>query len=311
MTSPIWAILFSKKSISFNARICAARGRGSTPPCGICSASGRENRCANCWAERRARCAFTLRACAATLRRQTRRRGLFGCATISAATLLNSASAPNAGATATNGRGAPKRLSPTVRRALGDEAVLLVDANSCYRPQTAIEIGKMLQDNGVAHFEEPCPYWRPDWTRLVARALALDVAGGEQDFNLALWRYQIEDRVVDIAQPDVCYVGGVSRFLRVVEMANQKSIPVTPHSANLSLVTIFTLHLMGAIAGGGPYVEFSIEGDDYYPWQRGVYDDFPLIKDGQVRVPEEPGWGVRIRDDWLNRAQRQISEIGG
>ena len=117
--------------------------------------------------------------------------------------------------------------------------------------------------------------------------------------------------MVDIAQPDVCYVGGVSRFLRVVEMANQKSIPVTPHSANLSLVTIFTLHIMGAIAGGGPYVEFSIEGDDYYPWQRGVYDDFPVIKDGKVRVPEEPGWGVRIRDDWLNRAQRQISQIGG
>ena len=207
--------------------------------------------------------------------------------------------------------GRSDEIVPAVRRALGDEAVLLVDANSCYRPQTAIEIGKMLQDNGVAHFEEPCPYWRPDWTRLVARALALDVAGGEQDFNLALWRYQIEDRVVDIAQPDVCYVGGVSRFLRVVEMANQKSIPVTPHSANLSLVTIFTLHLMGAIAGGGPYVEFSIEGNDYYPWQRGVYDDFPLIKDGKVRVPEEPGWGVRIRDDWLNRAQRQISEIGG
>ena len=206
--------------------------------------------------------------------------------------------------------GRTEAIVPAVRRALGDDAALLVDANSCYSPKRAIEVGRMLEDNGVCHFEEPCPYWEPEQTREVARALNLDVTGGEQDNNLALWRHLIESRAMDVAQPDVCYVGGIARTLRVVEMANRAGMPVTPHSANLSLVTVFTLHLMGAIAGAGPYVEFSIEGADYYPWQDGVYDDMPVVRDGKADIPAGPGWGVRIRDDWLRRAKREVSGRG-
>ena len=44
-----------------------------------------------------------------------------------------------------------------VRKVLGDTATLLVDANSAYTPKKAIEVGHMLQDYGVSHFEEPCP----------------------------------------------------------------------------------------------------------------------------------------------------------
>jgi L-alanine-DL-glutamate epimerase-like enolase superfamily enzyme len=47
-----------------------------------------------------------------------------------------------------------------VRRALGNGVALLVDANSGFSPLRAIEVGKMLEANGVEHFEEPCPYWR-------------------------------------------------------------------------------------------------------------------------------------------------------
>ena len=204
--------------------------------------------------------------------------------------------------------GRTEEIVPAIRRALGDEAALLVDANSCYSPRRAVEVGRMLEDNGVCHFEEPCPYWEPEQTREVVRALNLDVTGGEQDNNLALWRYLIEGGAMDVAQPDVCYVGGIARTLRVVEMANRAGMPVTPHSANLSLVTIFTLHLMGAISGAGPYVEFSIEGADYYPWQEGVYDETPVVRDGKVDIPSGPGWGIRIREDWLQQAKREVSE---
>ena len=203
--------------------------------------------------------------------------------------------------------GRTEAIVAAVRRALGDDATLLVDANSCYSPRRAIEVGRMLEDFGVCHFEEPCPYWKPEQTREAARALNLDVTGGEQDNNLTLWRHLIESRAMDVAQPDICYAGGLARTLRIVEMANRAGMPVTPHSANLSLVTVFTLHLMGAIAGAGPYVEFSIEGADYYPWQDGVYDEMPVARDGRAEIPAGPGWGVQIRGSWLQRAKRGVS----
>ena len=65
---------------------------------------------------------------------------------------------------------------------------------------------------------------------------------------------------VDIVQPDVCYMGGIVRTLRVARMAAAAGLPCTPHSANLSMVTLFTMHLLGAIPNAGKYLEFSIEG---------------------------------------------------
>jgi L-alanine-DL-glutamate epimerase-like enolase superfamily enzyme len=92
-------------------------------------------------------------------------------------------------------------------------------------------------------------------------------------------------------------------------MAREAGLACTPHSANLSLVTVFTLHMMGAIANAGPYVEFSIEPDaDYYPWQTGLFSPALVAVDGKVQIPDGPGWGVEINPDWLAAAEHQVSE---
>ena len=111
--------------------------------------------------------------------------------------------------------GRTEEIVPAIRRALGDDARLLVDANSCYTPARAIEVGRFLEQWGVEHFEEPCPYWQLEWTAEVAAALDLNVAGGEQDCFLWQWRRMVALRAVDVVQPDVCYVGGFTRALAV------------------------------------------------------------------------------------------------
>jgi L-alanine-DL-glutamate epimerase-like enolase superfamily enzyme len=196
-----------------------------------------------------------------------------------------------------------------VRSALGDDVALLVDANSCYSPANAIEVGRLLDEHGVVHFEEPCPWWRLDWTREVTEALDLDVAGGEQDWDEESWRHIVETRVVDVVQPDVCYAGGLTRTLRVAELSAAAGLPCTPHCANHSLVLVFTLHLLAAIELPGPYLEFSIEPDADYPWQEGMYEPRPRVVDGSVAVPDGPGWGVEISPDWLSRSERRESRL--
>jgi len=205
--------------------------------------------------------------------------------------------------------GRTEAIVPRVARTLGDGVAKLVDANSGYSPRRAIEVGRLLQSEGVSHYEEPCPYWKLDETKQVTEALTLDVTGGEQDWDLATWARMIEMRAVDVVQPDVMYMGGIARTLRVMRMADAAGIPCTPHSANLSLVTICTMHLLGAIPNPGKYLEFSIEGLDYYPWQNGLFLGDPFaIEDGSVRISAEPGWGVEINPDWLKRAQYRASE---
>ncbi len=198
---------------------------------------------------------------------------------------------------------------PVVSRALGDGIDLLVDGNSCYSPLRAIEVGRMLQDHGIGHFEEPCPYWEPDQTAAVREALTLDVAGGEQDCEYSSWQLMFDRRAVDIAQPDVMYMGGLHRSLHVARMAQAAGLPVTPHAANLSLVTMCTMHFLKALPNAGKYLELSIEGPDYYPWQEGLFLGDPYaVTDGCLRVPDAPGWGVEINPDWLDRAAYHVTE---
>ena len=207
--------------------------------------------------------------------------------------------------------GRSEEIVPTMRRALGHDVDLLVDGNSGFSPKRAIEIGRMLQDNGVCHFEEPCPYWELEQTREVREALELDVTGGEQDCYLPMWKHMIAMKTVDIVQPDVCYLGGMARTMRVAQMAHAAGLPCTPHSANLSMVTLFTMHLLCAIPNPGKYLEFSIKGPDYYPWQDGLFVQSPYqVRDGKLALPDAPGWGVEINPDWLERATYQASEPG-
>jgi L-alanine-DL-glutamate epimerase-like enolase superfamily enzyme len=144
----------------------------------------------------------------------------------------------------------------------------------------------------------------------VTDALTVSVSGGEQDCELSTWRLICAQRVVDIAQPDVLYLGGIDRTLRVARMAAQHGLPVTPHSANWGLVTLFTMHLLPALPNRGKYLELSIEEADYYPWQYGLFRNDPYrVEDGHVTVPAEPGWGVEIEPEWLARSRYQMSEF--
>ena len=206
--------------------------------------------------------------------------------------------------------GRTEAIVPTVRRALGPSASLLVDANSGFGPERAINVGHILESEGIEHFEEPCLYWEHDQTKRVTDALSVAVTGGEQDCELPVWRDMIGNGIVDVPQPDILYLGGMARTLRVCRMAAAAGMNVTPHAANWGLVTLFTMHLLRAIPNPGKYLEFSIEGPDYYPWQYGLYRQNPYrVVDGRVTVGEEPGWGVEIEPEWLAKSTYQKSEV--
>ncbi len=207
--------------------------------------------------------------------------------------------------------GRTEEIVPTVRRTLGSDVQLLVDANSCYSPDKAIHVGQLLQSEDVSHFEEPCPYWEFEQTRQVTEALEIDVTGGEQDCELATWQRMIDDKIVNIIQPDICYLGGLTRTLQVAAMAQIAGLPCTPHCANLSMVTLFTMHLLRSIPNAGKYLEFSIEGEDYYPWQQDLFVESPyVIVNGHATVTDKPGWGAEPNPRWLARSTHQVSTHG-
>ena len=134
----------------------------------------------------------------------------------------------------------------------------------------------------------------------VTDSLKIDVTGGEQDCDLRIWRDMVNRKIVNIFQPDVMYLGGLTKALKVAKIIEKGGFTCTPHTANLSLVTICTMHFLKAINNAGPYLEFSIEGKDYYPWQQNLFLGDPFkISNGMINIEDTPGWGIEINPDWL------------
>jgi L-alanine-DL-glutamate epimerase-like enolase superfamily enzyme len=201
--------------------------------------------------------------------------------------------------------GRSEALIAHARRALGPDVRLMVDANSCYSPPRAIEIGKLLQDHGYTWFEEPCPHLELEQTAEVAAALDIPVAGGEQDWDLAQFRRMIALNAVDIVQYDVGYVGGFTRALAVADLARQAGKRCVPHSANDSMILPISLHLLAAIDNAADFAEYNIinpssSSDLYCDWQ-------PLVRDGRLTLPTGPGWGLTANPAWLAAAHPQRS----
>ena len=123
-----------------------------------------------------------------------------------------------------------EKLIPMVAESLGERCTLYADANSSYLSvKKAIEVGKILEANKFAFYEEPVPFDYLDETKRVAEALDIPIAWGEQESSQWRFKWMVENSGVRIFQPDIFYYGGLIRSLRVARMAAAKGFDCTPH----------------------------------------------------------------------------------
>src|ERR1051325_5937788 len=96
----------------------------------------------------------------------------------------------------------------------------MVDANHAYDALGAIRLGRLIEPLDIAWFEEPVPPEDHAGYREVKQALSIPIAGGEAEFTRWGFRQLLSERLVDIAQPDVCAAGGISECKKIADMAS-------------------------------------------------------------------------------------------
>lgn len=199
-----------------------------------------------------------------------------------------------------NADAAPGRsadLLNTLRRVLPGDTTICVDANGSYDAETAIQVGRMLEEHGVGLFEEPCPFECYDETRRVAEALHLPVAGGEQDSSALRWKDMLRDHVVDVPQPDVIYNGGLVRTARVATMAEANGRQVSFHNPHQGPSAAYALHLASVITNPWSFHEFNV-----HHHSEAWYEPRLDVVGGMLAVPVTPGLGVEFDPSALARA---------
>ncbi len=187
---------------------------------------------------------------------------------------------------------------PLVRKTFGDGIALYADANGFYSVEEAIRVGRLLEEYRYGFFEEPVMF---DWyeeTRQVADALAMPVAGGEQEHSLHGFRWLVGNDALQIVQPDTYYFGGMIRSLRVARMAAAFGKTCTPHMSGGGLGFLYMVHFVSALPNATPHHEF-----------KGLRTAVPFecrtspleVVGGRITVPTGPGFGVDVDPAYVAR----------
>lgn len=178
-----------------------------------------------------------------------------------------------------------RRLA-AVRKTVGDDVEIYIDANNGYYAKQAIRMAKRFEDFNVGWFEEPVLADDIDGLAAVARATPIPVATGEHEYTKFGFKDLIARGGADVVQPDVGRVGGVTEWMKVAHLAHAFNLPVAPHA-----VQLVHLHLACATPNLKvvEYLGVSEEGDRVW------YKEFPEPTNGMWSpFPDRPGLGLEL-----------------
>ncbi len=172
-----------------------------------------------------------------------------------------------------------------IREALGDDAWIAVDANQRYDYATALAMGHFFEEEvGAAWYEEPLSCEDVEGHVRLASKLEVPIAAGETLFGRDEFERYLGRAALDVLQPDVTRLGGLTPFLKVAALAEQCQRPVAPH-----LLPEVAVHL----ACGLPQVTIV----EYMPWLYPLFANPPRIADGRLAPPTGPGLGLEVDPD--------------
>ena len=139
------------------------------------------------------------------------------------------------------------KLVSAVREAIGDDFKLMVDANHAYNKNDALYVGRGLDEMEIYWFEEPVAPEDYDGYKELKEKLKTNIAGGEAEFTKYGWNELIKNNCIDIAQPEVCGLGGITEYLKVSALAQSNFIPIVNHVWGSALSVAVNLHLLTSL----------------------------------------------------------------
>ncbi|WP_264782731.1 enolase C-terminal domain-like protein [Haladaptatus sp. T7] len=198
-----------------------------------------------------------------------------------------------------------EKIVETVRDAVGDDIDIAGDVYMGWNVRYAKKMINRLDKYDMAWVEEPVIPDDIDGYAEIRDAVDTPISGGEHEFTRFGHKELLERGAVDILQPDVHRVGGITEMMRIADIADTYSVPVIPHSG-----TNPTLHCIAAsdnmpLAEYFPipewYKERQQEAEDREStYADAIYANPPNAENGSIPLPDGPGVSAELNRDALN-----------
>ena len=184
-----------------------------------------------------------------------------------------------------------------VRKRVGDEIDILVDANTGYKLDDVRRVMPAYEELQIGWLEEPFPAQDYRTYQMATRLGNVPLAAGENHFTRFEFTRLIEDRAVNFVQPDLSKTGGITEAMRIAAMAYGWKLSFNPHTSATGINMAATINVLAAVDEPGYF-----EGDvaKHNPFRDEVGGvPYALDADGCVRPSEKPGLGVEVDEAFV------------
>lgn len=191
----------------------------------------------------------------------------------------------------------PKDLETlaAVRKAIGDEVELGYDVNNGYSAQTAIRVGKEIEQYKVIHYEEPVAQTDYAGYAAVVEAVDIPVAAGEHEYTRWQFRDLIEQANPDILQPDLVKCAGISEAVKIAALASAHHKLLCPHQTQPTIGQAANLHYTSVFVPNDMAQELAEDALDSD--LHTLFKNALEFKEGRMKVPEGPGLGLELDEE--------------
>jgi galactonate dehydratase len=190
------------------------------------------------------------------------------------------------------------RRMALLRHRLGDDVEIALDPHAqLLEPSKAVELCQVLEPYHPLFVEEPL---RPENRQALAdvRAKArVPIATGEMLYTKWEFRDLLRQRAVDVVQPDVCCCGGITEMKKIAALAEAEYVTVAPHNPLGPVSTAASVHLAATLP---TFLILEYVPDDAPPRRDLVHEPYRLV-DGYLEIPERPGLGIALNEDWCRQ----------
>ena len=177
-----------------------------------------------------------------------------------------------------------------VRKAIGMDHDVIVDASVRYHFELACRMGDFLKEQKVFWYEEPFAPEDIDSYTALRQVVRVPIAGGENEFGLQGFREMIRAKALDIVQPDASRCGGISEAWKIAKMAEESGLGVATHSWNDAVAIIANAHMVSAAPNG-----ITVEVDQMNnPFVNELLVEPLQIEDGELQLSHAPGLGIQL-----------------
>ena len=189
-----------------------------------------------------------------------------------------------------------------VRKAVGPDFDIIIDMHANTDTTSAIEYAHAFAPLNILYYEEPVDPMNPDFYKIVRDKMPaqMAIAGGERTFTRWGFRQMLEDRSIDIVQPDLTLAGGITETKKICDMAYTYDINAQVHVCGSPIAIAAALQVEAVIPNF--YIHEVYQRAMYIKDRNAaMYDDL-IPQNGYVEIPDRPGIGQELKPEVIKQS---------